>query len=412
MLEWLVQLDRIDVMAIGFAIAAVIAAAGVFVIFVFGDRLNRDTLGSRRCPRCWYDMSGTESLTCSECGRVARRERQLRRPRRRRSYLALVMVMLVGAWLLWKTPWIRTNGWVAALPTTALVLASPMDSSQWHLLPGGRAELPMSTTTRELCVRIERGATWDWQTSLAIDRYLTDGARQRRLVLCRDDVIAGQPLHVRLVWPFAFDTKGDMACRARIAHTDAWSDGDLGRVVGEAGDTVEVEVQLRVDGREVWTGIGRTLDVAEKATDFMQPVRGPQYNKLIRDRISFVVNRQGTGVGGFPGVHIAESQTDGSTPGDWSVSTVIELRADGQTVATTTFVYPMQHRPAGFLANPGGPTMTPWESASPGLPEMLLDEGVEWTLRLTGDADVALRDQPRVLYWDGQVEIPVTAWQW
>lgn len=27
--------------------------------------------GRRRCPKCWYDMSGVDSLRCPECGREA-----------------------------------------------------------------------------------------------------------------------------------------------------------------------------------------------------------------------------------------------------------------------------------------------------------------------------------------------------
>ena len=30
----------------------------------FGDRSR----GRKRCPKCWYDMAYSSTLTCSECG--------------------------------------------------------------------------------------------------------------------------------------------------------------------------------------------------------------------------------------------------------------------------------------------------------------------------------------------------------
>ena len=39
--------------------------APLLVWAMFGDRAR----GRRRCPRCWYDMSGATLLKCPECGR-------------------------------------------------------------------------------------------------------------------------------------------------------------------------------------------------------------------------------------------------------------------------------------------------------------------------------------------------------
>lgn len=64
----------------------------------------------RRCPRCWYDLSATDSLTCSECGHAARREAELRRSRVSRGWVrsgvvTMVALLLAGVWLVWPDPW-------------------------------------------------------------------------------------------------------------------------------------------------------------------------------------------------------------------------------------------------------------------------------------------------------------------
>src|SRR5262245_16943278 len=50
------------------------AALGVLALWV--GLFTDPSRGRRRCPACWYDMSGTDGMTCSECGRVAREERE------------------------------------------------------------------------------------------------------------------------------------------------------------------------------------------------------------------------------------------------------------------------------------------------------------------------------------------------
>lgn len=52
--------------------------------------------GRRRCPKCWYDMAATPSLRCPECGRLAKRERDLFR-RRNRPILGWASLFLAAA---------------------------------------------------------------------------------------------------------------------------------------------------------------------------------------------------------------------------------------------------------------------------------------------------------------------------
>src|SRR5690606_21932594 len=67
--------------------------------------------GRKRCPKCWYDMSGAAGLVCPECGKDARRERRLLKTRRRRGWAVLAMVLLLAAYPVLKVPVVRRDGW-------------------------------------------------------------------------------------------------------------------------------------------------------------------------------------------------------------------------------------------------------------------------------------------------------------
>jgi len=92
--------------------------------------------GRRRCPKCWYDMSGAEardSLVCPECGKRATSERMLQRTRRRWKISLLgALPMSMAVYLLLLSNAASKEGWPAALPTTALILLAPEDElSAW-----------------------------------------------------------------------------------------------------------------------------------------------------------------------------------------------------------------------------------------------------------------------------------------
>lgn len=71
----------------------VIALSGV-VVAVLGWRGGRP--GRRRwCPRCGYDLSSTESRTCTECGFSSTDERDFRR-RRRRWWVVIIGLLIVA----------------------------------------------------------------------------------------------------------------------------------------------------------------------------------------------------------------------------------------------------------------------------------------------------------------------------
>ncbi len=81
--------------------------------------------GRRRCPRCWYDMSGTPGLTCAECGHAAIHERDLQRTRRRvvPALAAAVVAALGASWVITRG---NEAGWVTLLPARVLMSALPL----------------------------------------------------------------------------------------------------------------------------------------------------------------------------------------------------------------------------------------------------------------------------------------------
>lgn len=95
------------------------AAAGVLLLLwaLFGDRSR----GRRRCPKCWYDMTGVPGLMCPECGRAAKHERGVLRTRRRWRGVAAAMIVLAIGLSAFGVRLATDPGWVRQLPTAALL---------------------------------------------------------------------------------------------------------------------------------------------------------------------------------------------------------------------------------------------------------------------------------------------------
>ena len=77
-----------------FLIGGALALIGVVVMI--WALLADPSRGRRRCPKCWYDLSQTQGLRCSECGHEVRRERQLHKTRRRWRWAALALVLILA----------------------------------------------------------------------------------------------------------------------------------------------------------------------------------------------------------------------------------------------------------------------------------------------------------------------------
>ena len=104
----------------------VVLATYVVMIYLtwwglFGDKPH----GRRRCPQCWYDLSHTPGMTCGECGRVARSERDLGRYRRRWGFAIFGIVISVAV-TLFINGQIAKQGFTGLIPTKALIVSLPL----------------------------------------------------------------------------------------------------------------------------------------------------------------------------------------------------------------------------------------------------------------------------------------------
>lgn len=107
------------------SLAVLTGLAGLALLYwaLFRDRSR----GRRRCPKCWYDLRCSESLTCPECGYTAKRERQFFKTRRRWRWVASVLLLGLGSYALWLTPTAQRDGWRSLLPTPVIIVAMRYD---------------------------------------------------------------------------------------------------------------------------------------------------------------------------------------------------------------------------------------------------------------------------------------------
>jgi len=79
----------------------------------------------RECLRCSYDMIATAGMTCPECGRTARRERELVRRRRRRWAIAAGMSLVLWGGAVWVIVQVQNGTWPRYVPGRVLVFLMP-----------------------------------------------------------------------------------------------------------------------------------------------------------------------------------------------------------------------------------------------------------------------------------------------
>ncbi|GEM_PF-4502140 len=155
---------------IGWCLAALTIAALLY--YVFGDPIRRRFRKTRRCPKCWYDLSHTPGMTCSECGYTARREKQLFKTRRRKRWIVVFLLLWLSSYFAFRAPAISRRGAIAAIPTTALVFLwtnvriargqtlQLADSNGRRFAPSYLVEAPLA---EELFARMTELSDLDWR---------------------------------------------------------------------------------------------------------------------------------------------------------------------------------------------------------------------------------------------------------
>ncbi len=134
---------------------AFIVAVAILWWGLFGDRAR----GRRRCPRCWYDMSHSNGLRCSECGRTAPNEKHLLRTRRR-LFPALLAAIVASVGASYAIERGNQRGWLALMPTRVVMMSLPFSGDSYASL------------TSELTMRIGRRVMTDGQVRSLVKRCL------------------------------------------------------------------------------------------------------------------------------------------------------------------------------------------------------------------------------------------------
>ena len=198
-------------------VAALVGAA-VLGLALFRDRPR----GRRRCPKCWYDLSASGELNprCSECGYLARKERKLHKTRRHWRWAMIGVVVLVGAVTAGTTPKVKRDGWWAAVPTTALIIALPeMESYE----SGARDTLERRIRPQFDSAGFVAPNLWDWQWKLMFEQCLQGD----------DD---------RLPGTISWYNHYEFFLEAAIEHGDVFDDPRMREVMAEA---LPVEVIIK-----------------------------------------------------------------------------------------------------------------------------------------------------------------------
>ena len=135
----------VDLAWLFWLIAAVLA--GISIYLLWRSLLRDPDRKKRRCPKCWYDMSGTPGLRCPECGREHSAEKKLYKRRRRRALASIGMGTLIVAFAVGWSPRVAKDGWLGSAPTWALVTAAwivPTDDGSLLHTAASRAFAPVA----------------------------------------------------------------------------------------------------------------------------------------------------------------------------------------------------------------------------------------------------------------------------
>ncbi len=177
-----------------YTLSAILALSGVCLLYhaLFKDRSK----GKRRCPRCWYDMTGIPAVataseanawTCPECGRIAAREGQMLRTRRYWFSGVAGAALLALSYAAFMTPAVLNSDWTRFVPTTVLAVFADPDPFVYTATPrlapfatrtfGPYAASTPASTWREklsasMWARIESSSAFDWQARIFVNRVL------------------------------------------------------------------------------------------------------------------------------------------------------------------------------------------------------------------------------------------------
>lgn len=337
-IDWLYPL-------VGWAITAV---GGLWVLrLLIGDRSR----GRRRCPRCWYDMTGAAALLCPECGKQARSEHHLFHTRRSKGRLALAGLVVLAGWVVANIPQLR-QGWVRMVPTAVLARVAPADDAPLAPFQGFTmpvtAPAPSPTIGERLTSEMWRRIWTRKVSSGAGSHFVT--RHLRNTPLRYEDLVT-----VPAIWPtdeplalwvhptsLSFN-RVDVAAGVRGSGEWAVNSVAYAGMPAAAGSTVELDVELRhgvVLHRGTWHAPCRVRGTTDT---FLDRVEDDLANEAVRAALA---PRAEWSPGGALTLHFL----DRSRTAEWdairfAVDFRVELRQSGRALAaasgTTNWRWPV-----------------------------------------------------------------------
>ncbi len=406
---------------------------------LFSDRHK----GRRRCPKCWYDMCATPSMTCNECGFTVHFEKQLAKRRRRPLFavLAFIASVAIAGYI---NEHLVNQGWLNLAPTKALILSLPLTmdlngDTYEELVRRMRAD---ELSQREWRMLMKRCAKGDWQREPISDEWLASYGQvilSWRGSLEADGEVA-QPLldlapvvevSTRESWP------ADVSPRLEVNVKDFWPSGvetrirARPRIEGEPTTTfyktnayfrqpayqlpippltedsteviVDLEIQRRrsTDDNARWEPAGSfsiSVPLIRKGrlADLLEPVHDTTLDRVMTQALSGRVTKWEKGRSPVR-VNIDAGRARDLAMDGLAIGVIVELVCDGQVARRLDLWWPV------------GASRIDWDVVYEDDPLLATASGRDdkWQMRVRGDAELALRVPGATKYWDGQFTTPM-----
>jgi len=408
--------------------------------------------GRRRCPRCWYNLAYTPGMTCGECGYTGRSEKDFARTRHRWgiTLLAMLGAALIGGYGIDRA---NTQGWMSFGPTTVLIWLLPVEGDRGPILAELRQRMTADLLSRDQWLAVLRRATkgdigrrppgdaWmdkygallsvNWRRSL-LNR--SDEAFQAEVTEILMSLPPRVELTTRRTWPT------DIGPALNVQAVDWWPNPVQWRIRAEPqlpGAEVDVhvlrdapiqrrsyslhlpplleegehEVPIRLSferrggPQESWEPLDeQVLTVPIEAEKTLAETLTPVSDETLDDAMRRTF---GGGVvkyesGSLPvRVFIDARQTGIDEFADTAIGVRIDVYRNGQLG---------RQLDVWWEAGPDTPTLrTTWEV--PFLDDEVLGqpdrEDDEWTVRVRGLPELALRVDGPTKYWSGEVTVTI-----
>lgn len=406
-----------------FGIGAVLALGSIAIALsaLFSDR----SLGRKRCPKCWYDMTaagatvkrGRELFVCPECGRTITDAKRLFATRRGWRLFAGACVLMLIATQVIQQPKRTQEGWTSWIPSSILALVPAV----W-----GDGSNPFFPTV--LGKRADD--MFGWQVSLAMHLEGRIGeSALRGAIRTRGTWPAGTPIMVHLSpWRVGLDSAVcDRRFRLRsevtrgVAECYVVHKGTYLHVLGyspwteviwlpalQAGNHTlrfEIEADTYVRDSEIPL-VRKTIEVpmtiVPSVADVLAPLRSTAIDAAIRAGMSVRI---------LPPQYRASPvclDLAVTLPPQTALGIKVDLLCAGRVVGTTDVNAAFSETSVlctvekshydELVAN-----VWPWQSSSESAPESLR----RWSIRVRGDPILSLTDFDAVQYWEGSVEVPL-----